>query len=149
MTGVDLPAVGNVRLLFRPVGARFERYPEWVQELRDVSGVYVIRLYQTSSPEIVYVGESHGDRLYGTLTRHFQTWSRQKHFWDGQYTAHDPGLSYPRERCDAAALVTPRGRAVEIQNSLIRWLRPRDNIVGAANSHDDWQTPDEADVIPF
>lgn len=54
---------------YRPVGDRGEPYPQWVRNLRDESGVYVIR--EIGGP-IVYVGSSVG-RLYDTLTRHFQT----------------------------------------------------------------------------
>lgn len=147
-----------VRLRFRSVGARYERYPDWIQSLRGASGVYVIRLRHGRKRRVVYVGESHGDRLYGTLTRHFQVWSRQKRFWRGQYSAHDPGLTYPRALCDAAALVTPADRAIEIQNALIRWLRPRDNIVGAETSGNNWgeapsldgdSRPTSDDAVPF
>ena len=38
------------------------------RDLDGKSGVYVIR----EGSEIVYVGESHTNRLYDTLTRHFQ-----------------------------------------------------------------------------
>lgn len=125
------------RLQFRPVGRRGERYPDWVRDLDDRSGVYVIRERGSHGPRVVYVGESHADRLYGTLTRHFQTWSRQKQFWSGQWSAHDPGLTYERGRCDAAAYVTPIDRAVDIQNALIAWLRPRDNVLGVPRVNDD------------
>jgi hypothetical protein len=53
---------------YRPVGARGERYPEWVQRLRGASGVYVIR--EIGGP-IVYVGSSVRN-LYETMTRHLQ-----------------------------------------------------------------------------
>lgn len=117
------------RLRFQPVGGSFEPYPEWVRVLEGHSGVYVIREHTARGPRIVYVGESHRGRLYGTLTRHFQSWKRHGQVHD-VYSAHDPGLTYRRDRCDAAAFITPSNRAVEIQNALIGWLRPRDNIVG-------------------
>jgi hypothetical protein len=122
----------NGRLAFRAVGRRGGPYPDWVQDLRGHSGVYVIREQQADgSTPIVYVGESHADRLHETLTRHFQTWRRWKGFWRGQYgEGHDPGLSYDRDACDAAAIVTPPKHALELESRLIRRLRPRDNLIG-------------------
>jgi hypothetical protein len=72
---VPAPGLRNrsAGLTYRPVGARGEPYPDWVQALRGKSGVYVIRERDASgAPVVVYVGESHSDRLYETLTRHFQ-----------------------------------------------------------------------------
>ena len=138
MRFVDPSAYRNrsrARLRFRPVGTPSERYPDWVRALDGHSGVYVIRERTTRGPRIAYVGESHRNRLYGTLTRHFQSWTRSGQVHD-VYSAHDPGLTYRRDRCDAAAILTPADRAVEIQNALIAWLRPRDNIVGALAADD-------------
>lgn len=70
---LDEPARRNAALVFRPVGASGDPYPDWVRDLDGKSGVYVIRERRGESAEIVYVGESHTDRLYDTLTRHFQT----------------------------------------------------------------------------
>jgi hypothetical protein len=61
----------SASLKYRPIGRSREPYPDWIRELRDKSGVYVIR--DRASREVLYVGESHGDNLYKTLTRHFQT----------------------------------------------------------------------------
>ena len=150
------PAYRNrsrARLRFRPVGASSERYPAWVSALVGHSGVYVIRERTARGPRIAYVGESHRGRLYGTLTRHFQSWARYGQVHD-VYSAHDPGMTYRRDHCDAAAIVTPADRAVEIQNALIAWLRPRDNIVGALAQRDDDEVAmpsfvDDAEPIPF
>ncbi|KAB2892943.1 MAG: M23 family metallopeptidase [Kofleriaceae bacterium] len=119
-------------LTYRPVGARGERYPEWVQALRGESGVYVIRERDPDgTPIVVYVGESHSGRLYETLTRHFQTWRRWKGFWKGQFAeGHDPGLTYPRDRVDVAVRVLPADAAIDEEERLIRRLRPRDNLIG-------------------
>jgi hypothetical protein len=74
----------NASLTYRPIGAD-GRYPAWVRALRGKSGVYLIRERQRDgSHPVVYIGESHADRLYQTLTRHFQTWRRHKKFWSGQ-----------------------------------------------------------------
>jgi len=63
----------NAALSYRPMGELGEPYPDWVRALAGKSGVYVIReITNDGSPQVVYVGESHTDRLYNTLTRHFQ-----------------------------------------------------------------------------
>jgi len=130
----------NGRLTFRPVGASSEPYPDWVRDLRGRSGVYIIRerMYDGSTP-IVYVGSSSADRLYETLTRHFQSWRRRKSFWSGQYTqGHDPGLTWNRAACDVAIVLTPAQHALEMESRLIRRLAPRDNLIGQADDgHDD------------
>ena len=122
----------NGRLNFRPVGASSEPYPDWVRDLRGRSGVYVIRerMHDGTAP-IVYVGSSSADRLYETLTRHFQTWRRRKSFWSGQYSqGHDPGLTWNRAACEVAAIITPAQHALEMESRLIRRLAPRDNLIG-------------------
>ena len=140
------PAIRNASLSYRPIGAS-GRYPDWVRALRGKSGVYLIRERQRDgSNPVVYVGESHADRLYQTLTRHFQTWRRHKKFWSGQYTgsqSHDPGLTYPRARCTVAVRVLPAERAMHEEARLIARVRPRDNLIGQ---------PDELaedEVVPF
>jgi len=128
-------------LTYRPLGARGERYPAWVQALRGASGVYVIRERAASGkPTVVYVGESHTGRLYETLTRHFQDWRRYKGFWRGQYAeGHDPGMTYPRDRVEVATRVMTGPNAIDEERRLIRRLNPRDNLIGQ---------PD-ADEVPF
>ena len=91
-------------------------YPDWIRGLRKVSGVYVIRLQY--SGDIAYVGESSTDRLYSTLTRHFQAWTNK---YD---TA---GATYDRDRVQVAVIVVPREHANFLQNELICALRPADN----------------------
>jgi murein DD-endopeptidase MepM/ murein hydrolase activator NlpD len=59
----------NASLNYRPLGDRGEPYPQWVRDLKEKSGAYIIRDRETR--EIVYVGSSQGS-LYETLTRHFQ-----------------------------------------------------------------------------
>jgi hypothetical protein len=141
------PALRNASLSYRPIGRTGERYPAWIRALRGKSGVYIVRERQRdgSSP-VVYVGESHTQRLYQTLTRHFQTWRRAKKFWTGQYTgsqSHDPGLTYDRARVTVAVRVMSAERAMTEEARLIARLRPRDNLIG--------QPADvgEDDVIPF
>ena len=108
----------RVRLRYRsPVDGRdLLRYAKWVRELRLRSGVYVIR--DTDLREIVYVGESHTDRLYATLTRHFQ-------YWTG-YTA---GTTYDRYSVEVAvcALDEAPDDVIRKQVELIGELSPSDN----------------------
>ncbi|HEU0029888.1 MAG TPA: peptidoglycan DD-metalloendopeptidase family protein [Kofleriaceae bacterium] len=118
----------NGALVYRPVGATGEAYPEWVRALKDKSGAYVIR--DLDDHEVLYVGCSVG-RLYDTLTRHLQTWRRWKGFWRGQYgEGHDPGLTYPRDRVEVAVRITSAADALDEEARLIRRLRPRDNLIG-------------------
>ena len=125
--GRTLLLIRNGGLTYRPVGRMGEPYPAWVRALKGKSGVYVIR--QKGEP--VYVGESHSDRLYETMTRHFQSWRRWKGFWRGQYAeGHDPGLTYRRDSVEVAARVTSPERAMDEEGRLIRRLRPRDNLLG-------------------
>jgi hypothetical protein len=125
----------NAGMTFRPVGHRGEPYPEWVRDLRGKSGVYVIR--DIDSHEVLYVGESHSGRLHETLTRHFQTWRRWKGFWRGQYgEGHDPGLTYPRDRVEAAVRITSADRALNEESRFITRLQPRDNLIGQPDQDD-------------
>src|ERR1041384_4698499 len=139
------PAIRNASLSYRPMGAS-GRYPDWVRALRGKSGVYLIRERQRDgSNPVVYVGESHADRLYQTLTRHFQTWRCHKKFWSGQYTgsqSHDPGLTYNRARCTVAVRVLSPERAMAEEARLIARMRPRDNLL-----HQPEELADEA--VPF
>ena len=91
-------------------------YPPWIRGLRKRSGVYLIREHSDSG--IAYVGESSSDRLYSTLTRHFQRWSNK---YD---TA---GATYDRGDVDVAVIVVPSEHANYLQNELICALDPADN----------------------
>lgn len=129
----------NGALVYRPIGAPSEPYPDWVRELRGKAGVYVIRDIETR--EVVYVGSS-TTQLYDTLTRHFQQWRRWKGYWRGQYgEGHDPGLTYPRDSVEVAVRLTSPSRALDEEMRTIRRLSPRDNVIGQS------QADDEA--IPF
>ncbi len=129
------------------------RFAPWLRKLykRRVSGVYVIR--DGSSHEVLYVGESHGATLYGTLTRHFQTWSRSSRSArslpyskpERAGSDHDPGLTYDRRKVEVALRAVHErltvGDVVRIQNRMIRTMRPRDNIVGAGGAGPDVVLP--------
>ncbi len=118
----------NAGFTYRALGDRGGAYPQWVRDLKDKSGVYVIR--DRATHEIVYVGSSAG-RLYDTLTRHFQTWRRYKGFWNGQYAeGHDPGLTYDRASVEVATRLTRADASLDEEARLIHRLRPRDNLIG-------------------
>jgi hypothetical protein len=144
--GAHEPILRNASLSYRPIGTS-GRYPDWVRALRGRSGVYLIRERQRDGTNpVVYIGESHANRLYQTLTRHFQTWRRHKKFWSGQYTgsqAHDPGLTYPRARCTVAVRVLSAERALSEEARLIARLRPRDNLIGQPDE------PADQEAVPF
>ena len=96
-------------------------YPAWLRGLRKANGVYLFRERRTD--EIVYVGESHSNRLYSTLTRHLQAWT------DKYDTA---GVTYTRSDVDVAVILVPAEHAVHLQNELICVLIPRDNRLQCA-----------------
>jgi hypothetical protein len=128
----------NAGFRYRPVGDVGEPYPNWVRAVKGKAGVYVIR--EAASREIVYVGSS-TQRLYDTLTRHFQTVRRYKGFWRDQYgEGHDPG-TYERASVEVAIRLTAPSRALDEEARLIRHLKPRDNVVGRFD-------PDE-ESLPF
>jgi len=133
------------RLTFRPVGIPGGAYPEWLRALDGKSGVYVIRQPRAfGSAEVVYVGESHTGRLYGTITRHFQGWRRYKSWWSHVFAPvrpHDPGLTYPRATVEVAVRVTSSNGALDLQAELIQQLRPRDNLLEVVQ--------DEQPAVPF
>lgn len=92
------------------------RFPDWIRGLRQANGVYVFREHDTT--EIIYIGESHTDRLYATLTRHFQAWTN----------AYDTaGVTYARDEVDVAVIIVSKRHVVHLQNELICTLAPRDN----------------------
>jgi excinuclease UvrABC nuclease subunit len=122
------------RLTFREVaGERGAPYPAWLRELRNASGVYLIRERSAlTTGAMLYIGESHTGKLYDTLTRHFQAWARLKTFWRGKGGPNDPGLTYDRNVVEVAVIVVRDAhRAVDLQDRLIRRYCPRDNVTGA------------------
>ena len=95
------------------------RFDPWVSSTTDrQSGVYLIRDARTR--EMLYIGESHTQRLYQTLTRHF-------YFWNGR----GAGPSYHPGLVEVAVIVasTPLDSPVEDQYQLIQKLKPRDNVM--------------------
>jgi hypothetical protein len=123
---------------FAAIGERpGQRYPDWIRGLKDANGAYII--YELPSRAIVYIGESHSDRLYGTLTRHFQHWSPD---WDTS------GPTYDRADVHVAVVVVPRTHAYRLQNDLICALgSPRDNRV-ICGADDPDRDPDDPGLNP-
>ena len=92
---------------------------DWVKALKGKSGVYLIREkngFLFFAGEVVYVGESHSNRLYSTLLRHFQRWSGK--------TA---GPTFAVSKVEVAVVRCPANRAITLQNSIIEEYRPRLN----------------------
>jgi hypothetical protein len=95
-----------------------KRFARWLNDLRNMSGAYVIR--SKTGHEVLYIGESHTGRLAATIKRHFHPWrdkTGREHF------TCDPA------RVEVAVRVTPPGAAVGAQNNLIDRLKPRENTV--------------------
>jgi murein DD-endopeptidase MepM/ murein hydrolase activator NlpD len=129
----------NAGFTYRAIGASGEPYPNWIRALKGKAGVYVIR--ERNSREILYVGSSAGS-LYGTVTRHFQTWRRSKQFWRGlRGQDHDPGLTYTRDAVEVAIRRTSPSNSLDEEMRLIARLRPRDNLIG--------QREPATDEVPF
>jgi excinuclease UvrABC nuclease subunit len=89
---------------------------DWVKALKGKSGVYVIR-EPGFLGEVLYCGESHSNRLYATLLRHFQRW-----------TGPTAGPTFPVSKVEVAVIRTPAPKAVELQNAVIAEYRPKLNI---------------------
>jgi len=105
-----------------------EGWPKWVRDLDGKSGVYFIR--DKHSKKLLYIGESHTDRLKKTLLHHFQAWS-----------GNTAGVTYSRSAVDIAATVTKKSQAVENQNRLICRMKPRDNGTAPGCEKPDEQNP--------
>lgn len=101
-------------------------YAEWVRDLSDRSGVYLIRSdFRRYENQLLYIGESHSHArpgrkrkyrgLYRTLTRHFNTadWAE--------------GLTYDPADVLVAVVFTPPELAIDYQDELIARYYPRDN----------------------
>jgi len=101
-------------LEFRPV-KEGRAIAEWVKALKGRSGVYVIR-ESGFWGEVLYCGESHTGRLYGTLLRHFQRW-----------TGKTAGPTFPVTKVEVAVVRCPAARALDLQNAMIEEYRPKLN----------------------
>ena len=107
-------------LVYRDVTLDKGKSPQWLSDLKNANGAYVIRRKSDGKP--LYVGESHSSRLAGTITRHFAKW----------YEPERPHFTYSRGSVEVAVRLCPPPAAVSCQNRLIRRLQPRDNTNGYA-----------------
>lgn len=109
------------------------RYAAWLRKLRNKNGAYAFR---NEDGEVLYVGESHSKKLYGTITRHFQQW-----------TGPTAGITTSAKYIECRVKVTRLGRtAVKLQNLWIRRYDPVMNTQGKVQDGD--LAPDSAPV-PF
>ncbi len=108
-----------------------KRWSKEIQALLNKSGVYVIR--DRFSKEVLYVGESHTNRLKKTMIRHFQSWNSNSKKSTLKYIKEFLGLdigagrTYDLDLVEIAYKVTPKNDAIELENDLIIKLNPRDN----------------------
>lgn len=112
-------------LTWHEIGKDGDPWPEWLRTTyKSQCGVYAIKEHG----KVVYVGSSR-KRLYDTVTRHFQTWRRQKNFWKGMGGQHhDPGMTYKRASCQIAVYTVACGSELEEEARLIKKFKPRDNL---------------------
>jgi excinuclease UvrABC nuclease subunit len=88
-----------------------------ILHLKGKSGVYLI--YQKN--KLVYVGRSSTNRLYKTITRHFQQWNDK---------AQEGRISYHTDKKTDFSIkvyITKKADAYPLECSLILRYRPRDN----------------------
>ena len=107
-------------LEFRPVKTD-RQLADWVKALKGKSGVYLIREksdWIIFAGDVVYIGESHTNRLKSTLLRHFQRW-----------TGKTAGATFAVSKVEVAVVRCPANRALSLQNALIEEYRPRLNTV--------------------
>jgi hypothetical protein len=130
-------------LSYRSIGKR-GHFSTWLRELANgQSGAYVIR--DATTHRVLYVGSS-SRKLYDTIARHVQAWTRQKTFWSASYAQggkrHDPGTTYDRAHIEVAVVLTgPAPASLHMERTLIHRLKPRDNLA---------RNPDgELDAAPF
>jgi len=102
-------------LTYRPPCDANGVFADWLNALRNLSGVYVLRNRRTR--EVLYVGQSSTGNLAKTLKRHFYPWR------DDAERVH---FTYDRHAVEVAVRVTPPPAAVGAQDNLIRRLDPRD-----------------------
>ena len=106
-------------LHYRPPCDANGEFADWLNDLRNQSGAYIIR--QASNHQCLYVGECHSGSLAKTVKRHFWKWRD-----DAERRHH----TYDRRRVEVAVRLTPPPAATGAQNNLIARLNPKDNGTG-------------------
>lgn len=100
-------------------------YAERLTAIRQgTSGVYGI--WDATTRDCLYIGESHTDRLYDTITRHFRAW-RINPRRDAQGRRFG-GKTYNRFRVLVHFVETEPKDAAVVQYEQIARLEPRDNV---------------------
>ncbi len=95
-----------------------KRFAPWVRALYGKNGVYAIFSKHGREYSAEYVGVSSAQKLYGTLTRHFQNWDRKK---GDQMTGH----VFDRNRVWVAVEIIPdQYEALEREQEWIAALEP-------------------------
>lgn len=108
---------------FSPIG-HGRGYHPFLRTLANQSGVYVI-FANNDNGKPLYVGESHTNRLYDTITRHFRSWRIDPRN-DAQGRRRG-GTTYDRARVTLSVAITAPQDAAAAQFALIQVLNPRDN----------------------
>ncbi len=112
-------------------------FADWVRALNGENGVYLVRMAGTD--EVLYIGESHRNRLYDTLTRHLQNWN-----------GFGSGPSYHPERVEVAALVTDDPEdTIALQYELIQQYQPADNYKDGRSIFMRVDEQPDEDEVPF
>lgn len=125
-----MTAILLVHLAFRAVvGDRYHSMLKTLSSARE-SGIYAI--IDAASREVLYVGESHSDRLYDTITRHFRAWKINSRR-DGRRSG---GTTYDRNKVLVCWAILPADEAVAAQYVEIQRLKPRDNQVDGCSAVD-------------
>ena len=100
---------------------------------RGQTGVYAVR--DSKTKEVLYVGESHTNRLWKTMLRHFQ--GQQSFANIGEWTHPSP------ETVQVKLWVTKTGdQAVELETEKVRQLAPH-QVRGTADMPEDSRDDDE------
>ncbi len=96
-------------------------FASWVRKLKHKSGVYRI----VSKGKTLYVGSSSKNRMYGTLTRHFQRWERSR-------PADMTGYVFDRKNVLVEVKVTSAGEiALSTEKA---WIARFDPLLNRENS---------------
>ena len=112
------------------------RYNPRLAEGAERAGCYVFRSHRTK--QILYVGSCSSAKqgLRSTVQRHVQKWrthAREK-------TTHDPGVTFSRFAVEVALVPCAPGRALALEQALIKRLRPTRNVE---------QFTDDGEKVPF
>jgi excinuclease UvrABC nuclease subunit len=109
------------KLVYRDPDNGKGRAAAWLNDLRNESGVYVLK--GKYSEKILYVGESHSGRLALTIKRHFWAWNDQTERF--HFIINMDQVLVGVRTCRASA-------AKMMQDEYIKNLKPAYNKFGAS-----------------